>query len=59
MLKLTRREGEELIFRVDDLVCRVFFAKTKGGYIRLAIDAPEAVSIVRAELEGLSLHQAT
>ena len=47
MLKLTRRPGESLILE-DDI--RVTILGQNGSHIRIGIDAPEDVHIVRDEL---------
>lgn len=48
MLVLTRKE-EETIRIGDDIVVKV--VKTHGGRVRLAIDAPLEVPILRGELD--------
>jgi len=52
MLCLTRRSGEELIFRTSDGDVRLKVENPKGnvGRIRVSIDAPRHVRIIRAEL---------
>lgn len=48
MLVLSRKEGEEIVIG-DDI--RVTISKISGSRIRVAIDAPDQVSIRRGELE--------
>lgn len=50
-LALTRREGEALIFRVGDVEFTVGIAKTRSHRVRIAIEAPIEVQVVRGELE--------
>ena len=47
MLILTRRPGESLILE-DDI--RVTILEAKGNQIRIGIDAPEEVDVVRDEI---------
>ena len=52
MLVLTRRFGEEIIIG-DDI--RVVVVRVQGDRVRIGIDAPRNVSVVRSELiEGAS-----
>lgn len=52
MLCLTRRSGEELIFRTSDgdVRIRVENSKKTIGRIRVSIEAPRHVRVIRAEL---------
>ncbi|MFA5633358.1 MAG: carbon storage regulator [Porticoccaceae bacterium] len=47
MLILTRREGETIVVDHD---IRITVTRIKGGQVKLGIDAPEDVDIVREEL---------
>jgi carbon storage regulator len=47
MLVLTRKQGESII--VDDLIT-VTVLEIKGNVVRLGIEAPRDVSIMRSEL---------
>lgn len=47
MLIITRREGETIVIDHD---IRVTVLAVKGGQIKIGIDAPEDVDIVREEL---------
>lgn len=47
MLVLGRKPGDYIVIR-DDIVVKV--VKSDDGHLRLAIDAPKDVSIVRGEL---------
>ncbi|MEO8498826.1 MAG: carbon storage regulator, partial [Planctomycetota bacterium] len=47
MLVLSRRQGEEII--IDGRIT-VVITQLKGGRVRVAIDAPPEVSILRGEL---------
>lgn len=49
MLVLTRREGQRIVID-DDIIIRV--VSIKNGQVRLGIDAPPRVHIVREELQG-------
>jgi carbon storage regulator len=51
MLVLTRRAGESLFLGND---IKVTMVKVRGGEVRLAIEAPGSVSVVREELRGRS-----
>ena len=50
MLTLTRREGEELIMIIDQLQLEVVVTEIRGNQVRLSIDAPSSVLILRDEL---------
>jgi carbon storage regulator CsrA len=52
MLILTRCKGEEVIIRVGKYMVRVMVCNTYLGQVRLGFDAPLAVSIDRAEVDG-------
>ncbi|MCH7866267.1 MAG: carbon storage regulator CsrA [Myxococcales bacterium] len=47
MLVLTRRQGESL--RIDDHI-RITMVACSAGQVRVAIDAPESVEILREEV---------
>lgn len=47
MLVITRREGETVVVDHD---IRITVTLIKGGQVKLGIDAPEDVDIVREEL---------
>ena len=53
MLVLTRRNGEELVLSDQDgLRIEVSVLRISGNSVRLGINAPGSVSVLRAELEG-------
>jgi carbon storage regulator CsrA len=52
MLVLSRCKGEEVIIRVGKYVVRVMVCNMYMGQVRLGFDAPLAVSIDRAEVDG-------
>lgn len=47
MLVLSRKEGESIVIN-DDIV--VTIVRNKGGVVRVGIEAPQDVRIVRSEL---------
>jgi carbon storage regulator len=49
MLVLTRRPGQRIL--IDDRIV-VTVVSTKNGQVRLGIDAPSEVHILREELQG-------
>lgn len=49
MLVLTRRVGEELVIG-DNIVVKVL--DIKGNQVRIGIEAPKEVSVVRSEILG-------
>lgn len=49
MLVLTRKQGEEILIG-DDI--RIKIIRT-GGNVRIGIDAPDHIRVVRSELEKL------
>lgn len=52
MLILTRRIGEVLnIYTPDGKAMKVIMLATKGRQIRIGIEAPKDVQIVRAEID--------
>lgn len=51
MLSLARREQETLHFYTSDGVIAITVTVIKGHQVKLAIDAPENVNIVRAEID--------
>jgi sRNA-binding carbon storage regulator CsrA len=50
MLTLKRREGEELIFQINDLEFTLVVNEIKGSRVTLSVDAPRAVVVIRDEL---------
>ena len=52
MLVLSRRLNEAIVFPGLDITVRVL--QIEGGRIRLGIDAPRAVAVLREELLGTS-----
>jgi carbon storage regulator CsrA len=51
MLSLSRREEETLHFHTSDGLIAVTVRVIKGNQVKLSIDAPASVSIVRAEID--------
>jgi carbon storage regulator CsrA len=51
MLVLSRRVNETVVFHELGVTVRVL--RVKGGVVRLGVEAPPAVPIVRGELESL------
>lgn len=49
MLVLTRNEGEKIL--IGDDITIVVFGKNKHGEIKIGIDAPREMKILRAELD--------
>lgn len=49
-LTLTRREGEAIIIDHD---IRVIIKEAKSGRVRVTINAPDDVDVIREELEGV------
>lgn len=49
MLKLTRRTGETLILETETEQITIYF-DLEGSQIKVGIDAPPSVNIVRGEL---------
>jgi len=47
MLNLTRREGETLVFDND---IRITINEIRGNQVRIAIEAPDDVGVLREEL---------
>lgn len=56
MLVLTRRIGETIV--LGDVI-ELTVAEVRGGKVRLAISAPEAVRIRRAELPVVNVDEAS
>ena len=54
MLILTRREGESLIVELDGKPVKVLVQETKGNQVKIGIDAPKEVQILREELKKAS-----
>lgn len=52
MLNLTRRKGEVIVMTIEDITIRVMCLgqKSDSGAIKLGIDAPAKVRIMREEL---------
>jgi len=53
MLSLARRENETLHFHTSDGLIAVTVRVIKGNQVKLAIEAPGNVSIVRSEIDEL------
>lgn len=53
MLSLARRENETLHFYTSDGLIAVTVRVIKGNQVKLAIDAPENVNVVRLEIDDL------
>lgn len=54
MLVLTRKEGDEIIIDKD---IRIRVLRIRGGQIRVGIDAPRDVRIVRSEIASVPATQ--
>lgn len=53
MLVLTRKENEKLIITTSSGErIEVIISKIDGNRVRLCLDAPKSVHIIRAEIEG-------
>jgi carbon storage regulator CsrA len=52
MLKLTRREGEALILTTSDGEIVVSLERLSGSQVKLGIEAPKSVRVLRGELLG-------
>ena len=50
MLIITRKSGEEIVFAIAGQQIKLCVNEITGKRVRLAIDAPEAVKIRRAEV---------
>ncbi len=50
-LSLGRKQGAAVILRLGDTTIRVWWSKRKGA-VRINIDAPAEVHVVREELES-------
>lgn len=50
MLVLTRRQGESLIFNTSDGEIVVSFELLQGSQVKIGIDAPQSVRVLRDEL---------
>lgn len=60
MLELTRRPDESLRFYTSDGVIEITVHKIKGQQVRLGLDAPRSIKIVRQEIDKvLQLKSAT
>ena len=51
MLVLTRREGESVHIG-DDIVVTLFRFRSEEGQVKIGIEAPKSVTILRGELAG-------
>jgi len=58
MLVLSRRCGQKIVMSVGDVEVRFCIAQITGQRVKIAIDAPAQVAIVRAEVRSnvQSLH---
>ncbi len=54
MLVLTRRIGEKLVFTYGDVRIEVSVLKARHAEVRIGIDAPRTVEIIRSEIETKS-----
>jgi len=52
MLVLSRREGESIVLWPADVEIKVTVLELHGNFVRLGIDAPDSVKILRDELVG-------
>lgn len=52
MLLLTRRPGEHLVLTHGDLRIEVWVSSVRGQQVRIGVQAPKEVHILRDELEG-------
>lgn len=50
MLVLSRRYGEELVVRFGDQEVSIVVHNRSGGQVKVEIDAPDEVEVVRGEL---------
>lgn len=50
MLTLERKEGESIILYNDKLEIEVVIQTVKNGRVKVQIDAPEEIEIIRSEL---------
>ena len=55
MLVLTRREGDTVILETSDGPITVSIEQNKGHQIRVGIEAPKSVRILRGELKEQEL----
>lgn len=51
MLTLERKEGESIVLYNDDLEIEVVIQTVKNGRVKVQIDAPDEISIVRKEID--------
>lgn len=51
MLVLTRREGEELVLTYQGVTIRARVTDIKGGQVKVGVEAPREVEIIRRELK--------
>ncbi len=54
MLVLTRREGEQIVIAGN---IRITVVQLKGGTVRLGIEAPREIPVVRVQPEKRDLEQ--
>lgn len=50
MLVLSRRKNEAIWFKVEGVLVRAMLLDIRGDKIRLGIDAPPSVNVIREEL---------
>jgi carbon storage regulator len=50
MLSLTRKPNESIILKTSDGDVKVMIIGQRGQYVRVGIDAPQSVAILREEL---------
>ena len=50
MLKLSRKEGESTTLFTDQGEIVIYIRKIRGSQVRIAVDAPDDVDVVRTEL---------
>lgn len=54
MLKLSRKEGETLVLTQHDTIVVIHIEKIKGSRVKISIDAPSDVRVMRGELLTIS-----
>lgn len=57
MLTLSRREDESLVLQTSDGPVVVLINQIRGSQVRVSIDAPQTIKILRDELLDLPLDQ--
>jgi len=50
MLTLERKEGESIVLYNDELEIEVVIQTVKNGRVKVQIDAPDEINIVRKEI---------